>query len=277
MTAHRARLGLIAGGGGLPLAVAETLRREGRGVYVIRLRGMADAALAAFPGEEAGLGELGACLRALRRAGCADVCLAGQVRRPDFGALKPDLAALKHLPQILAAAGRGDDALLRAVLGVFEAEGFHVEGPAQAAPALLLEEGPLGRLVPDEGARTDAAAALEGARQLGLTDVGQAAVARGGRIVASEDAEGTDAMLARCAAGASGLPAGVLAKAAKPGQDRRVDLPTIGVATLERAAAAGLAGVAGEAGAVLVVDKPAVAAAADRLGLFVIGVGVDRA
>lgn len=270
------KLGLIAGGGGLPVAVAETCRAAGRPLFVIRLRGIAEPALADFEGEEIGLAEFGRCVRALRDADCRSVCFAGKVGRPDFSAFRPDLAALKHLPDVIAAATKGDDALLRAILGAFEKEGFQVEGVGEAAAPLLLEAGPLGRLAPGTDALADVTAALAGARQLGLTDIGQAVVARGGRVVASEDQQGTDALLARCAerldSAAPTPPGGVLAKAPKPRQDRRVDLPTIGVTTLEHAAGAGLLGVVGEAGALLVVDKPAVRAAADRLGLFVLGV-----
>jgi DUF1009 family protein len=232
---------------------------------------MAAPELGKLEGADVRLGQLGRCVRALRGAGCASVCFAGVVRRPDFKGLKPDLLALRHLPNIAAAAGRGDDALLRAVLGVFEAEGFEVEGIAQAAPSLLLGAGPLGQVAPSAEDLRDIETAMAGARQLGRTDVGQAAAARGGELIAAEDEQGTDALLDRCVPLPDGR-SGVLAKAPKPGQDRRVDLPTIGVATVERAAVAGLAGVAGEAGAMLVVDKPAVAAAADRLGLFVVGV-----
>jgi DUF1009 family protein len=273
------KLGLIAGGGGLPGAIAEACRAAGRDVFVVRLAGMASAALDGFEGEDVGLGELGRCVRALRRSGCSSVCFAGVVRRPaDFRALKPDLTALKHLSHVIARARGGDDALLRAILGVFEKEGFQVEGVGEAGAPLLLELGALGALRPSEKDAADIAVALQAARQLGLTDAGQAAVARDGRVLALEDRRGTDALLAGCAE-ADGAPqrrSGVLVKTAKPGQDRRIDLPTIGVATLERAAAAGLAGVVGEAGAVLVVDKPEVRAAADRLGLFVAGVDTPR-
>jgi DUF1009 family protein len=262
------KLGLIAGGGGLPPAIAAACAEAGRPLFVIRLRGMADPALAAFDGQEVGLAELGRCVKALKSAACRQVCFAGVVRRPDFASLKPDLSALKYLPGVIAAARRGDDALLRAVLAVFESEGFEVEGVGEAGAGLLLGPGPLGRVAPGKAAQADIAAAVAAARELGLTDLGQGAIARGGQVVATEDHGGTDALLGRCPPGHGG----VLAKLVKPGQDRRVDLPTIGAATIERAAAAGLAGVVGEAGAVLVVDRDAVRAAADRLGLFVLGV-----
>ncbi len=265
------RLGLIAGGGGLPGAIAADCVSRGREVFVIRLAGIADPAMHAWPGEESGLAQFGHSVKALKRAGCRSVCLAGMVRHPDFSALKPDLLAMKHLPGVIAAARQGDDALLRAILGAFEREGFHVEGAAEAAPGLLLGPGSLGALDPAGEHQADIRAALHAAREVGRTDIAQAAVARGGEVIAREGRGGTDAMLAALPAAPSQRH-GVLAKLPKPNQDRRVDLPTIGVRTIERAAAAGLAGVVGDPQGLLVVDRPAVREAADHLGLFVTGV-----
>jgi DUF1009 family protein len=142
---------------------------------------------------------------------------------------------------------------------------------------LLLAAGVAGAVAPTDGQVVDAAKAFQIARAIGALDIGQGAVVCDGLVLAVEAQEGTDAMLRRVAElpaalrGTRERPRGVLAKRAKPIQERRTDLPTIGVATLEGAAAAGLAGVAAEAGATLVVDKPRVIAAADRLGLFLIG------
>lgn len=264
------RLGLIAGAGGLPGAIADDCHARGREVFVIRLRGLADRALQALPGDDFGLGQFGHCVRALKRAGCGDVCLCGVVRRSELSTLKPDLLAMKHLPGILAAARRGDDALLRAILAAFEREGFSVEGAGEAAPGLLLGAGPLGAVSPGPQHETDIQVAIAAAREVGRTDIAQGAVAAGGQVIAREGRGGTDAMLAALAPG-DGQRRGVLAKLPKPGQDRRVDLPTVGVRTIERAAAAGLAGIVGEAAGLLVIDRPAVGAAADREGLFVLG------
>ncbi len=273
-----APLGLIAGGGDLPLALARQCQAAGRSLFVIRLRGFADAAMDAFAGETIGVAELGRCFDALRRQGCATVCLAGKVDRPDFAALKPDWRGLKALPGAIAAARRGDDALLRFLVAEFESEGFAVEGAHQVAEGLTLGAGPLGALAPSQAHQGDIARALEVAAAIGALDIGQGAVICDGLVLAVEAQEGTDAMLARCA----GLPPalrgspqarrGVLAKRPKPIQERRVDLPAIGPATVEAAARAGLAGIVGEAGAVLVMDRAAVIATADRLGLFVLGV-----
>ncbi len=270
-----AKLGLIAGAGGLPVEIADCCRREGRPIHVLRLKSMADPALGLHPGDDVGLAELGRCVRILHREQCQSVCFAGVVRRPDFSTLMPDLGALRHLPNILAAARGGDDGLLRSVLAAFEAEGFEVEGVGEAAAQLTLETGALGEVVPGDSHSADIGLALRAARAAGEHDVGQGAIVRAGRVMATEDHDGTDAMLRRCAepiGSSEGAPSGVLAKVPKPRQDRRVDLPTIGVATIELAAQARLAGVVGEARALLVVDREAVRRTADRLGLFVLGV-----
>jgi len=271
VTPGPAKLGLIAGGGALPILLARRCSAAGRPLFVVRLRGFADPDLTAFDGAEAGVAEIGRIFALLRAADCQSVCLAGIVSRPDFSALKPDLRGLKALPGAIAAAAKGDDALLRFLVGEFEGEGFKIEGAEAVDAGLTLPIGPLGQVPASAQHQTDIALALDAARRVGSLDMGQAAVAARGRVVAEEGLDGTDAMLRRCI-GEALARGGVVAKAPKPIQERRVDLPVIGVHTIEMAAAAGLAGVVGEAGAVLVLDRPAVVEAADRLGLFVVGV-----
>jgi DUF1009 family protein len=272
------KLGLIAGGGNLPVEIAEHCVRAGRPLFVVRLKGFAGEGLEPYAGAEVGLAELGKCLKALKRAHCHTVCLAGQVSRPDFSSLMPDLRGLAALPGAIAAARKGDDALLRFLVGEFEKEGFAVEGAHEVMDDLGLPLGPLGRLQPKPEDRPDITQALEAARAIGRLDIGQAAVACHGLVLAVEAAEGTDAMLARVAElpahlrGQPGAGAGVLAKAPKPIQETRVDLPTLGPATIEGIARAGLAGVVGEAGRLLVLERERVIALADDLGVFVLGV-----
>jgi DUF1009 family protein len=200
------------------------------------------------------------------------------VARPDFTSLVPDLKGLMLLPKAIAAARKGDDALLRLLVGEFEKAGFAVEGAHEVMEDLSLRAGPLGAHAPSEADLADARKALEVARAIGRLDVGQAAVVAHGLVLAVEAQEGTDAMLARVAElpphlrGRPGAGVGVLAKAPKPIQETRVDLPTIGLATLQGVARAGLAGIVGEAGRLLVLDREAVIALADELGVFVLGV-----
>lgn len=275
------KLGLIAGGGDLPVEIAQHCERSGRPLFVVRLKGFAGEGLAPFAGAEIGIAELGKCIKALKRAGCRAVCLAGQVARPDFSSLVPDLRGISVLPRAIAAARRGDDALLRLLVGEFEKEGFAVEGAHEVMADLSLPRGRLGRHAPDEAAYADARKALAVAREIGRLDIGQAAVVADGLVLAVEAQEGTDAMLARVAGlpahlrGTPGAGRGVLAKAPKPIQETRVDLPTIGRATVEGVARAGLAGIVGETGRLLVLDRDATIALADSLGVFILGVDPD--
>ena len=272
------KLGLIAGGGTLPVEIAEHCQRSGRPLFVVRLKGFAGQGLDAYAGAEVGLAELGKCFKALKRAGCRSVCLAGNVARPDFSTLMPDLRGLAALPAAIAAARKGDDALLRMLIGEFEKEGFAVEGAHEVMDDLSLEAGLLGRVGPGPESAADIRQALDVARAIGRLDAGQAAIVCRGLVLGLEAAEGTDAMLARVAElpealrGRPGAPVGVLAKAPKPIQEKRVDLPTIGPATVEGVARAGLAGIVGEAGHLLVLDREAVISLADELGIFILGV-----
>ena len=274
---ERGRLGLIAGGGALPLAIAARCEAEGRPVFVVRLASFADPHLARYPGIEAGMAEIGRVLTALKKAGCTAVCFAGTVNRPDFKALKPDLKGATVLPGIIAAATKGDDALLRKILSVFEAEGYAIEGADDILGGETLPAGALGGLSPTPDQLADLRKALHVAEKAGELDIGQGAVVCDGLVLAVEAQEGTDAMLARVAGlpadlrGVPAAPRGALGKAPKPIQDLRVDMPVIGARTVEMAAAAGLAGLGGVAGQLILIDRPAILEAADRLGLFVWG------
>jgi DUF1009 family protein len=271
------KLGLIAGGGALPLSVAARCEAEGRPVFVVRLAGFADPHLARYPGVDAGMAEIGRVLSALKKAGCDAVCFAGTVNRPDFKSLKPDFKGMTLLPGIIAEAAKGDDALLRKILSVFEGEGYAIEGADDILGGETMPPGALGAITPTAEQLADLKKALHVAEKAGELDIGQGAVVCDGLVLAVEAQEGTDAMLARVA----GLPAdlrgsaadrkGALGKAPKPIQDLRVDMPVMGSRTIELAAAAGLAGVGGVAGKLILIDHPAIVEAADRLGLFVWG------
>jgi hypothetical protein len=271
-------LGIVAGGGELPLAIAESARQSGREVFVLALLGSADEWVSSYPHEWASLGEVGKVIKALRAHDCGEVLLAGKLPRPNFSSLKLDAKGMLAAPRVIAAARKGDDALLRAVVDLFEREGFHIVGTAEAAPGLLAPLGQMGRIAPSEESAEDIATAFKIVRAMGALDIGQAAIVCGGLALAVEAAEGTDAMVARIATLPEhfrGTPAkrrGVLAKAPKPIQDRKTDLPVIGVQTVRNAAAVGLAGIAVEADGALILGKRAVIEEADRLGLFLVGV-----
>ena len=274
-------LGIIAGGGDLPRAVAQSVSADGRKVFIMALTGSASGDwLADFPHEWGSPGAPGLAFKAFRGAGVTDILLAGQVDRPKFSEMKLDTKGVLLLPRALKAARQGDDGLLRFIVTMFEEEGFRGVGVAEAAPGLICGAGDLGRLSPSDEHRADMDRAFAIVKALGTQDVGQAAVVCDGLPLAVEAAEGTDQMLVRVAGlreAIRGTPQnrrGVLVKALKPTQDAKTDLPVIGIATLERAAAAGLAGIGLQAGGALIVDKQAVAARADALGLFVTGVSL---
>lgn len=271
-------LGLIAGGGDLPRAVAQSARADGRAVFIVALRGMCGEWAEEFPHDWVSLGEPGRALKSLAGAGTKDVLLAGKVERPKFSELKLDAKGVMVLPRVIAAARQGDDALLRMLVGLFEDAGFRAVGVAEAAPGLVADEGPLGQVLPNDDHKADIARAFAIVRSLGALDVGQAAAVCEGLALAVEAAEGTDAMIARIGQlrdnlrGTPQKKRGVLVKALKPTQDAKTDMPVVGVETVRRAAEVGLAGIAVESGKSLIVGKEAVAAEADRLGLFVVGV-----
>lgn len=274
MKTDMAVLGIIAGGGELPLAIAESAQQAGKDIFVLMLPG-ADEGLSQFSHENSGIGELGKSLSLLRKHGCEKVTFAGRVMRPEWSELKLDTRGALALPKVAAAALRGDDALMRAMLGIFEKEGFRVVGTAEAAPDLIASAGVYGKHKPDSQAQADIAQARETVRAMGALDIGQAAAVADGLVLAVEAAEGTDAMLERLTnlpRNLRGTPQkrrGVLVKAPKPAQERRIDLPVIGVRTIELASVSGLAGVAVEAGGALLMRKAKLVEAADRLGLFV--------
>lgn len=273
------KLGIIAGGGDLPRAVAQSARADGRQVFVIALTGSLDGDwVKDFPHEWASQGAPGQAFKSFRREGVTEVLLVGKVDRPRFSDLKLDAKGVMLLPRALKAARAGDDALLRFLVAIFEEEGFRAIGVAEAAPGLVCGEGALGALAPNEENVADMMRGFAIVRALGAVDVGQAAVVCEGLALAVEAAEGTDRMIERVATlreALRGTPQnrrGVLVKALKPTQDAKTDMPVIGIATLEKAAAAGLAGIGLQAGGALIVDKQAVAARANALGLFVVGV-----
>jgi DUF1009 family protein len=263
-------VGLIAGGGDIPRRVALACRQAGRPVFILAIEGHTDrGTVEGFAHTWVRLGRAADGIDRLKAAGVRDVCMVGPVKRPSLAELMPDWRTARLLGRI-GFASLGDDAVLSAVGQVLEREGFTLVGAQDLLAGLVAPAGVLTRAAPDALAEADIRRGLEVARAIGALDVAQGAVVQQGVVLALEAAEGTDAMLERSAGLRRAGPGGVLVKACKPQQDVRVDLPTIGPTTIERAAAAGLRGIAVEAGATLIADRPAVVETADRLGLFVV-------
>jgi DUF1009 family protein len=271
-------LGILAGGGPLPGRVAAAAVAAGRKVFVVGLDGFAErAVLAPFPHAFARMGAAGRILDLLRANDCRDLVLIGPVRRPGLLDLRPDATALKLISRIgRTVFGGGDDTLLAALIKVLGEEGFRVVGAHEILTEALAPPGQLGTVAPDALAMSDIERGIAVAGALGGVDVGQGCVVQQGLVLAVEAIEGTDAMLARAGELRRQGPGGVLVKLVKPGQERRADLPTIGPATVAHAAEAGLRGIAFEAGTTLISDQAATISAADRAGLFLLGLEPGR-
>ena len=269
-------LALIAGEGALPGRLCDALDRK---PHIAALEGFPPGSVEAD--ESFRIERLGSFLSGLAGRGVTEVCFAGAIRRPPLDPAMIDAATLPMVPRMMQALHSGDDAALRIVLALFEEAGLAVRAAQDLAPDLMPPQGVLGRHAPNEGARRDAARGAGVVAALGSADVGQAAVICGAQVLATEAVMGTDWMLRSVAAarkadgsepdlrlGEAFRRGGVLYKAAKPEQDMRIDVPVIGPETIEAAAAAGLDGVAVEAGRVMILDVEAAVDAADRRGLF---------
>ncbi len=256
---------VIAGAGALPGAVAAALG----GAPVFAPEGVEVAVQA----ERFRFERLVPFLRHLDDRGVRAVVLAGAMTRPRLDPALFDPATAQLVPRLLTAMQAGDDATLREVIAVIEEAGLEVLGIEAVAPALIPGEGVLSLAQPSTADVRDAARAAAIVDALGAVDVGQGCVVAAGLCLAAEALPGTDAMLDGVAALPPGLrpEGGLLYKAPKPGQDRRADLPALGPETVRKAAAAGLAGIVWQAGGVLLLDRAAMVAEADRLGLFLWG------
>ncbi len=270
-----AKLAVLAGAGPLPGQVVEAARAAGREIFVLAFEGETDPALLArVPHAQVPLGAVGRAIELLHQAAVEEVVLIGPVRRPSLSRLKLDRRGMQLLAKLGWQRLQGDDQLLRTIVGELEAEGFRVVGVDDLMQPLLAPAGVLTAGAPDEEAARDVQLGISVAGRLGELDIGQAVVVQQGLVLGVEAVEGTDRLLARCAELRRDGRGGVLVKLKKPGQERRVDLPTIGPTTIAGAAAAGLVGIAVQAGHCLIVERQAVIEAADRAGLFVLGIEV---
>ena len=271
-------LGLIAAGGVMPFAVADSLVARGIDPVLFALKGACDPVrVERFRHHWISVGQVGRAMKLFRSENCRDLVFIGTLVRPAISEIRLDWVTLRVLARLWAAFRGGDDHLLSGIGRILEQDGFRMVGIKDVAPDLLMPEGCVTRSAPDESATADIARGRDVLRALSPFDIGQAAVVIDGHVVGVEDIEGTDGLLARIARlrGEGRIRAkaarGVLVKAPKSGQDLRFDLPTIGPRTVEGAVKAGLAGIAIVAGNTIVVEPQTMIEAADAAGLFVTG------
>lgn len=271
-------IGVVAGGGVLPFAVADSLIARSISPVFFALRGVCDPAqVARFRHHWISIGQFGRLATLLRSENCRDLVFIGTLVRPALSEIRLDWGTIRVIKSVLAAFRGGDDHLLSGIGRILERDGFRMLGIKDVAPDLLMPAGCLTRAAPDEAAAADISRGRDVLRALSPFDIGQAAIVIDGHVVGVEDIEGTDGLLARVARlRAEGrirakAARGVLVKAPKSGQDLRYDLPTLGPRTIEGAARAGLAGIAIVAGHTIVAEPQTMIEAADNAGLFVCG------
>lgn len=266
------KLGIVAGSGKLPGHLAALCRNSDRDYFILALEGHADpAVIGDAPQGWIRLGEGGRGIDILHQQSVNDIVFAGAVRRPSLKELRPDGRTAKFFAR-LGRAWIGDDSLLTALVRELEGEGFRVVAPETLLEDGLATEGVYGSAAPDAQALADIDRGFAVLRALASEDVGQAVVVQQGIVLGIEAAEGTDALIRRCGPLQRDGARGLLVKAHKKGQERRVDLPAVGAETVSAAVGAGLAGIAIEAGGALVFEREDMIRVADEAGLFLVGV-----
>ncbi len=271
-------VGIVAAGGVMPFAVADSLIARGLDPVLFAVKGVCDPErVKRFRHHWIFLGQFGRAIKLFRSENCRDLVFIGALVRPALTEIRLDWGTLRVIGPLVAAFRGGDDHLLSGVGRILERDGFRMVGIRDVAPDLLMPEGCLTRAQPGSTAIADITKGRDVLRALSPFDIGQAAVVIDGHVVGVEDIEGTDGLLARIERlrGEGRIRAkagrGVLVKAPKVGQDLRFDLPTIGPRTVEGAVKAGLTGIAIVAGNTIVVEPQAMIEAADKAGLFVTG------
>ncbi|MER8825438.1 UDP-2,3-diacylglucosamine diphosphatase LpxI [Mesorhizobium sp. M0938] len=277
------RIGIVAGSGSLPVEVAEGLAAHDHPPFILLMEGEADRQeLRRYEHDSLALEQIGSLVATLKRHGVTHLVLAGEIkRRPRLIDMRPSFGLLAIVPSVVLALARGDDGLLKVLTRGLEKRGIKVVGVHEVVPELAASQGTLTAAGPNRSDWRDIEAGRAAAKAIGALDIGQAAIAVGGRAIALEGIEGTAGLLERARelrghGRLAGGTRGVLVKCAKPGQELRADLPSIGPQTVDAAHAAGLAGIAIEAGRSLILEGPVTIARANALGLFIVGLPVEE-
>ncbi len=266
-SAQLSKIGIIAGGGALPRTLLAHCDAHGIETFTIGFDGQTDAET--LKGREhiiTRLGAAGSMMSTLRDRGFKDLVIIGAVKRPKLADMRPDLRTAAFFAK-LGLRALGDDGLLKAVRSELEDEGFIIHAIQDVVGGLLIGRGSLGSVQPNSAQEEDIAIGLTASRKIGEDDIGQSVVVCDGAVIGTEDEGGTNALIRRAA-----RPGAILVKSSKPQQDRKLDMPTLGSETIKLCASLGYAGIAAEAGGVLLADRDAMGPAADAAGLFVVGV-----
>jgi DUF1009 family protein len=268
------KLGLIAGGGMMPLEIIKHCKTIGRDIFVVGIEPFAkEEDIKETEHIIAKIGEAGKILKAMSKNGVVEIVLAGGIKRPSLMEMIPDMRGFKMMTQ-LAIAKMSDDNLFRAIIKEIEKDGFKVVGIEEVIPQMLFSEGIYTKTKPTDADMDDIKRGITVAKALGGVDVGQAVVVQEGMVLAVEAIEGTDMMLERASIVKKKGKQPVMVKILKPGQDTRVDLPAIGIRTIEQLKKHGIKGIAVEAGGILLIEQKDVIEMADKEKIFIIGMEV---
>jgi DUF1009 family protein len=268
------KLGLIAGGGMMPVEIINHCRQKGIDVFAVGLEPFAsEEALKEVPHIFARIGEAGKIENALKKHDVRDIVFAGGIKRPSLKEMMPDWEGVKILAK-LAIKKMSDDSLFRAVIAEVEARGFRLLGIEEVVPEMMFSKGLYGKIKPSDEDMDDIKRGIEVAKVLGQVDVGQAVVVQEGMVLAVEAVEGTDMMLSRAASVKKSGKAPVMVKIKKPGQETRTDMPAMGLQTIEQLKKYGIKGIAVEAGGILLIEREKVIKMADKAGIFIVGIEV---
>ena len=270
------KLGIIAGGGTIPRMLIEHCVKTKRDFFVLAIKDNAEPDLVdkTIPHAWIRIGQAGSGFKLFRDEKVEEVVMIGTIRRPGIFDIVPDFRTAAFFAKV-GAKSLGDDGLLRALVKEIESEGMSVKGVHEVLVDLLVKEGVKGKIKPSKQALLDIKRGIEVVLTLGKLDVGQAAVVQQGLVLAVEGIEGTDELLRRVKGYKRKGEGGVLIKLRKPQQDTRVDLPTIGIQTVERAAESGLQGIVVHAGNGLIVDEKAVIDLANKKKIFIMAVNPE--
>ncbi|PIR38648.1 MAG: UDP-2,3-diacylglucosamine pyrophosphatase [Alphaproteobacteria bacterium CG11_big_fil_rev_8_21_14_0_20_39_49] len=266
------KIGLIAGNGDLPEKIISQCINSGIDVFVILITDNLPSSISKVQSVKLNIGSVGKAIKTLKEEKVEQVVFAGGLKRPKLLSLSLDAGGIKLLARITKAKFNGDNKLLTTVIGFFEDNGFEIVGADEILEDALVTMGQLGMVKPDQRQKEDIEVGKEIAKKIGELDIGQSVIVQDGVVIGVEAIEGTDGLIQRCSELQMEKKGGVLVKVKKPGQDSRVDLPTIGPVTIMKAYENGLSGIAVEAGGALIIDKEEVIKMADEYGLFLIGV-----
>lgn len=271
-------IAIIAGNGVLPIFIRDELISLGHEPVLIGVDNEIAPKLAKHADAILTFGQVGKMFEVLKSKNVDRVIFAGGItKRPDYRKLKLDFLTIKEMPKLLKIVFGGDNSVLTKIATYFKTHNITVVGSHEIAPKLIAPKGVIVGKFSKRTAIPTIKLAVNAAKTIGSIDVGQAAIAEDGRVVALEALEGTDAMINRVASlrKSGKLNAspkmGVLAKMLKPEQDMRADLPAIGPKTVTMVAKAGLKGIVIEAGKSLILDREATIKKAEALNIFIYG------